>query len=85
MPGAHLEPELVARYASGLLEPAERAEAERHIDLCSTCRELVAAVVRAFSASSANLNTRPGVAADVLPKGTKVGAYELERPIGAAS
>jgi serine/threonine protein kinase len=79
----HLEPETVAQYAGGLLEPKERAEVELHIDSCTSCRELTSALARAMSMSSSQPDRPTGDPTGVLPRGTKVGVYELERPLGA--
>lgn len=81
----HLGPEETAHYAAGLLDGTARARIDAHIDACGECRELLSTVVRtALSVTSAHLG---GVAAThsegVLPKGTRVGPFELETPLGA--
>ncbi len=83
---AHLEPETAAHYAANLLEPSERAEVEAHIDDCGSCRELLSAVAKvAWSTLGERFTGGPVVSAEseVLPRGTRVGHFELEQPLGA--
>ena len=83
---AHLEPETAAHYAVNLLEPVERAEVDAHIDDCGACRELLSAVAKvAWSTLGERFTGGPvaSVASEVLPRGTRVGHFELEQPLGA--
>jgi tetratricopeptide (TPR) repeat protein/predicted Ser/Thr protein kinase len=82
----HLEPERAAHYAANLLEPAERAQVDEHIDGCGPCRELLSAVAKlAWSTLGDRFTGVPveSSAGDVLPRGTRVGHFELEQPLGA--
>lgn len=44
-PGQHLEPQAVAAYVDGALEPRAREVAEAHLAECSECQDEVVAVV----------------------------------------
>ena len=82
----HLEPETAAHYAANLLEPGERGEVDAHIDGCASCRELLSAVAKAAWSTVGERLTGQAVAGttnDVLPRGTRVGHFELEQPLGA--
>lgn len=79
----HLGPEETAHYAAGLLDAPTRARIDAHIDTCGDCRELLSTLVRtALSVTNAHLGTTANET-DVLPKGTRVGPFVLEAPIGA--
>ncbi len=82
-PRACLDVDTVASYAARALGPDECAAVEEHIDQCSSCRELVSAVAQMqLSSSDAPPELAPEAGA-VLPRGTRVGAYEIERPLDA--
>ena len=66
----------LAALASGTLDAAAVAELERHLDACSTCRQLVAVV------SNGSAPTHKHTFA-VLRPGERLGRYEIERLIGA--
>ncbi len=83
MAGAHLEPETAAHYAANLLEPLERAQIDAHIDGCTSCRELLSAVARAAVSSVGDRFNSPESDTEVLPRGTRVGHFELQQPLGA--
>src|SRR5947209_8946133 len=65
----------------GVLPAGRAAQAEEHIDSCPTCFDLVASAARAFT------TRRDGSApaGDVIPlaRGTRVGRYQVLRPLGA--
>lgn len=81
----HLDPEQAAQYAANLLDAAERARLDEHIDVCAECRELLSAIARAaVTTIEARLSAQPTASHQVLlPRGTKVGPYELLQPLGA--
>lgn len=85
MSETHVAPELAGEYAANLVEPAERARIEAHVDACASCRELLSAIARAmFSTTGSGFSGDKAPAADaVLPRGTKVGHFSLEQPLGA--
>ncbi|MFT3713148.1 MAG: protein kinase [Archangium sp.] len=83
----HLGPEETAHYAAGLLDTAERARIDTHIDGCGECRELLSTLVRtAISVTATHFGSPIATDSDadgVLPRGTKVGHFTLETPLGA--
>ncbi|MBL8917093.1 MAG: protein kinase [Archangium sp.] len=84
--GQHLGPEETAQYAAGLLDASSRARIDHHIDACPDCRELLSTLVRtALSVTTARVAsvTTENETEGVLPKGTRVGPFEVQTPIGA--
>lgn len=81
----HLAPDEAALYAAGLLEPTVRARIDEHIDACADCRELISAVARVAASTLNERETRAATSQHevVLPRGTRVGPYELMQPLGA--
>lgn len=81
----HVAPELAGEYAANLVEPSERARIEAHVDQCASCRELLSAIARAmFSTTGSSFSADKAPGPDtVLPRGTKVGHFSLEQPLGA--
>ncbi|HEY3447117.1 MAG TPA: serine/threonine-protein kinase [Myxococcales bacterium] len=80
---ACLKESVVLDLVDGRLAPAERAEAQGHVDSCPQCCELVAQTARAL------LSTRtrePGAQPDPpspLSRGAQVGRYLVVGPVGA--
>ncbi|MCU0686290.1 MAG: serine/threonine-protein kinase [Polyangiaceae bacterium] len=92
-PGACIGADTVASYVARALGADESAAVEEHIDQCSACRELVSAVALLQSSSDegspalpsetgAGAGAGPG-AGSVLPRGTRLGPYEIDRPLDA--
>lgn len=92
---ACLDADTAAAYAAHALEPEEARGLEEHIDTCSSCRELVSMVAKAgWSRSTASaahtVGSSPGLrgeggpaAQPVLPRGTRIGPFEIDAPLDA--
>ena len=84
-----LDADTAAAYAAHALEPEERRSVEEHIDTCASCRELVSMVAKAGwsgSMTSPGPGSRSGSEAgalSVLPRGTRVGPFEIDQPLDA--
>lgn len=83
MAAEHLEPETAAPYAANLLEAPERAQIDAHIDGCTSFRELLPALARAALSSVGDRFKSPESNTEVLPRGTRVGHFEFQQPLGA--
>ena len=68
---------LLVRFAHGGVTGEALEQLEAHLDACSGCRTLVAAV------AAGSAPARPGPDAPVLSAGQRLGRYEVERLIGA--
>jgi tetratricopeptide (TPR) repeat protein len=78
-----IDADVAASYAAHQLLPDEVRTVERHIDRCTSCRELISAVARlAWSQTPAEADPVPAVGG-VLPRGTRVGPFEIDRPLDA--
>lgn len=84
---ACLDADTAAAYAAHALEPDEARAVEEHIDACSACRELLSMLAKAgWTGSTARGGSRSGgepLAHSVLPRGTRVGPFEVDRPLDA--
>lgn len=89
---ACLDPDTAASYAANALEPGERARVEEHIDGCPTCRELVSLIAKSAwttgalgtaTVASPSRPSGPAVEAAVLPRGTRIGPFEIKHPLSA--
>lgn len=90
---ACLDPDTAASYAANALEPAERGRVEEHIDGCPTCRELVSLVAKtAWTTGALGTATVPSpgrpqgpgpAATAMLPRGARIGPYEVQHPLSA--
>jgi len=82
---AHLDDNAVAAMMGGTLSAAERAEAEKHIETCADCRQLVAAVLigERDEKSLSSADTVPSVAPVAPAAGRQLGRYVLLEVIGA--
>ena len=89
---ACLDPDTASSYVARALGPEEHARVDRHIDGCPTCRELVSLIARSAWSSGAGKDTTlaspgrapgPGPRPELLPRGTRVGPYELRHPLSA--
>ena len=77
----HVTAELAAQYVDHELPEAETQVLEEHIDSCEACRELISAIAKAqWSISSASDD---GELSAVLPRGTVIGHFEIDRPLDA--
>jgi tetratricopeptide (TPR) repeat protein len=89
MPGASptscVDADTAASYAEHRLPPAEMVAVDNHIDACASCRELISAVARVQWSQSPQPGSADGAPAvgGILPRGTRVGPYEIERPLDA--
>lgn len=86
MPLACLDADTAAAYAAHALPPEDVLAVEEHIDACASCRELVSMVALAgLSKSGGSRGPWSGeaVAGAVLPRGTRVGPFELDAPLDA--
>lgn len=78
-------PDTAANFASRALGDAERAAVERHIDECARCREFVSLLtMAAWSTQDSPGTGKPHEAwSDVMPRGTRIGPYEVRHPLSA--
>ncbi|MHB8876870.1 MAG: protein kinase domain-containing protein, partial [Myxococcaceae bacterium] len=84
----HLDENLLVDFTDGLLSDRDRADVERHLDGCPTCRMLVAELVKSDSMiSSPGLEETAGVPQKgepvVLHKGSTLGRYVILERLGA--
>jgi tetratricopeptide (TPR) repeat protein len=82
---ACLDADTAASYAEHRLSPDEMRRVEGHIDGCASCRELISAmalVLWSQSSQPGDDDAAPAVGG-VLPRGTRIGPFEIERPIDA--
>ncbi|MFP2929573.1 serine/threonine-protein kinase [Pyxidicoccus sp. 3LG] len=84
---ACLDADTTAAYAAHALAPEDARAVEEHIDSCGACRELVSMVAKAgWSKSTASGGAWSGgelSAHPVLPRGTRVGPFEIDQPLDA--
>lgn len=83
---ACIDPDTAANFASRTLPAEERAAVERHIDACARCRELVSLVTKAaWSITQESPGQRDATDpwSDVVPRGTRIGPYEVRHPLSA--
>ncbi|NMO21391.1 serine/threonine protein kinase [Pyxidicoccus fallax] len=85
---ACLDADTAAAYTAHALEPEESRAVEEHIDSCASCRELISMVAKAgWSGSLTSLTSSrsgsEGGGTPVLPRGTRVGPFEIDAPLDA--
>jgi eukaryotic-like serine/threonine-protein kinase len=80
-PDACLDADTAASYAEHRLPAAEVLAVDRHIDTCDSCRELISAVAKARWSEVSD--AAPPPIGGVLPRGTRVGPFEIDRPLDA--
>src|SRR4051812_47146064 len=77
----HVTAELAAHYVDHELGELEARALEEHIDTCEACREVISALAKArWSISSGGAG---GELSAVLPRGTVIGHFEIDRPLDA--
>ncbi|MEZ4363310.1 MAG: tetratricopeptide repeat protein [Kofleriaceae bacterium] len=77
----HVTAEIAARYVDHELPETEARDLDEHIDTCEACRELISSLAKArWSLSS---STEEGELSAVLPRGTVIGHFEIDRPLDA--
>lgn len=77
-----LDADTAAAYAGHALDEAERRAVELHIDCCATCRQLLSVVV--LGEHTDDTSPASGAPAGLtLPRGSRIGPYEIERPLDA--
>jgi eukaryotic-like serine/threonine-protein kinase len=82
--GECLDPDVAASYAAHGVDEVTKAAVEAHIDECPSCRELVSLIAKASWSTAQTPTPADGdVWRDVLPRGTRVGPYELRQPLSA--
>jgi hypothetical protein len=85
-PDACLDVDTAFAFVRGGLTPEERAEVERRMDLCASCRGVIAEAARGNTSAptvAAGAVARGGRADSVeLAAGDIVGRYQVERPLG---
>jgi eukaryotic-like serine/threonine-protein kinase len=83
-PSACIDPDTAAGYAEHQLTPDEMREVEQHIDGCASCRELISAVAKTqWSLAEASSADPVPPVESVLPRGTRIGPFEIDRPLDA--
>src|SRR5262249_31916229 len=83
-----LTDEQIARIVDGTAATEEDAAAQAHIDVCSSCRRLVAAVGRARASallSTTGVGAPAARDASELARGTNVGRYVVMNLVGAGA
>ncbi len=83
-----VDPDTAASYAEHRLSLAEVSAVEQHIDQCSSCRELISAVAKSrwsepSTAGSSGSHDGAALVGGVLPRGTRVGPFEIDQPLDA--
>jgi tetratricopeptide (TPR) repeat protein len=80
-----VDADTAASYAEHRLPDAEMLGVDRHIDGCDSCRELISTVAMvqwSEDSQSGPTDIAPAVGG-ILPRGTRVGPFEIDRPIDA--
>jgi tetratricopeptide (TPR) repeat protein/predicted Ser/Thr protein kinase len=85
------DPQTIADFVGGRLEPSRRREVEAHIDACRDCNRAVVRLLSAITSSSsgpggggpAAATLLPGASSVDLAEGTKLGRYILIRRLGS--
>ncbi|MHB8878701.1 MAG: protein kinase domain-containing protein, partial [Myxococcaceae bacterium] len=72
-----LDANLLSALREGKLSSAELAAAEEHLDVCSTCRQTVAEILRSSIATPG-----PATAPATMPKGASIGRYIVIEVLG---
>jgi len=83
-----LDPETVGAYVEGSLDGVASSRVEAHIDVCADCRRYVSELARSSVDDADLASTLSPVAAERgarLARGTPVGRYVVEAPIGAGA
>lgn len=80
-----LDADTAASYAEHRLRPDEMRRVEWHIDGCASCRELISAMAIVLWSQSSQPGDGDAAATvgGVLPRGTRIGPFEIERPLDA--
>ncbi|RYZ41555.1 MAG: serine/threonine-protein kinase [Myxococcaceae bacterium] len=82
-----LDADTAAAYIAHALKPEATLAVEEHIDACVSCRELVSILAKAGWSRSASSGSPPDggdfAAPQVLPRGTRIGPFELDQPLDA--
>lgn len=79
-----IDPDTAANFAAHALDDVARARVEAHIDGCSSCRELVSMLAKAsMSIDGQTTSEAMNPWDEVLPRGAKVGPYEVQHPLSA--
>ena len=78
---SHVTAELAAHYVDHELPDLEARALEDHIDACDACREVISALAKARWSLSGDDDD--GELAMVLPRGTVIGQFEIDRPLDA--
>src|SRR5688500_10442689 len=80
-----VDADTAASYAEHRLPDAEMLGVDRHIDGCDSCRELISTVAMVQWSEDSQpgpTDIAPAVGG-ILPRGTRVGPFEIDRPIDA--
>jgi tetratricopeptide (TPR) repeat protein len=80
-----LDADTAASYAEHRLPPDEMRGVDQHIDGCASCRELISAVATVLwsQSSQPGSSDAASVVGGILPRGTRIGPFEVERPLDA--
>ncbi|HTE53003.1 MAG TPA: tetratricopeptide repeat protein [Kofleriaceae bacterium] len=76
----HVTAELAAHYVDHELPEPEARALEEHLDTCDACREVISALAKARWSVSGE---EEGELSPVLPRGTVIGQFEIDRPLDA--
>ena len=79
----HVTPELAAHYVDHELAELEARALEKHIDSCDACREVISALAKARWSISSGDGDEDDELSAVLPRGTVIGHFEIDRPLDA--
>ena len=78
-----LDADTAAAWAARALTDAERAQVEAHIDGCASCRQLLSALALGDHTADTSPSRDATGLGLVLPRGARIGPYEIERPLDA--
>ncbi len=78
-----LDADTAAAFVGGSLTTAERSKHAAHRDTCVSCRELVSMLAKAAEGTSPSGPLAPPDASAILPRGTRIGPYEVLEPLDA--
>lgn len=78
-----LDADTAAAFVGGSLSAPERAQGAAHLDTCASCRELVSMLAKAGEGTSPTGPLAPPDASAILPRGTRIGPYEVLEPLDA--
>lgn len=83
LPSSCVDADTASAYAEHRLSDEERLTIDAHIDGCSSCRELISMVAKLGWSQTATGQGQVRGVGEVLPRGTRVGPFEIDKPLDA--